>query len=594
MKAIKRVLNTSIRYQFILVFTLSSILPIFLLGAFTYTTTLQSLKSQTLSASLLSLNKLTAQLDLVLQQVHQYLLTVSRERSILTVIEEDQNRGSLGEKSKKLIHVELDFLSTPVSVPTRVIIVLPNRSYYDNYVFFNEEKSEGVERIISEEWYLNNDRFSPFTGNLGVRKSYVTGFETEYQHYYYRNLLNPLSEHLGIALLEINTYLFDRMLASIENNSSDLILMVDEQYNLLSSSRGYANSMHLSSQTLENMVSNAGHNSLRRILGEKRFVLHANLANQPLKLIYLVGGQILMTNTTKIFLFTLILLLLLLVAELLLYSLVNSTITKPIITLSKAINTVQTGNFEVEIDISARGEIGIMAEGFNKMIVDIKEYINKIKYEEKLLKKYEFSALQAQIKPHFLSNTLHNVKLMADLAECENISKAVISLINMMQYSIGDSESTISVKKEIQYIKSYVRLTNLRFNNKFNLVNKIPEQYNNLKLLKFLLQPIVENAINHGFKDKAGIGTITMAAQGNGASVALSVTDDGAGIAKNKISEILRDDEEVEEAALSHVGIKNIDRRLKLVYGEDYGITIQSECGVGTKVSMTIPYNHQE
>jgi two-component system sensor histidine kinase YesM len=470
-------------------------------------------------------------------------------------------------------------------------MVLPNRGYYDNYVFFDEEKREGVDRITNEEWYLNNDRFSPSISNLGVRKSYVEDFETEYQHYYYRNLLNSLSEYLGIALLEINTYVFDRMLASIENHPSDLILMTDEQNNILSSSYGYVNSMHLSPQSLKNILARVGKSSMHRILGKRRFVLQVNLANQPLKLFYLVGGQILVTNTTKIFLFTLILLIALFFVELLIYSLVNTTITKPIIALSKAINKVQTGNFEAEFEINAGGEIGILAEGFNKMVVDIREYINKIKHEEALLKKYEFAALQAQIKPHFLSNTLHNVKLMADLAECDNISKAVISLINMMQYSIGDSESTISLKNEIQYIESYVRLTNLRFNNKFRLVNDIPASFGNLRLIKFLLQPVVENAINHGFKDKAGIGTITLSAKRNGVSISLSVTDNGAGMEKMQISEIFKNDERDDEADISHVGIKNINRRLKLEYGEDYGVSIQSECAVGTKVSMTIPYN---
>ena len=164
----------------------------------------------------------------------------------------------------------------------------------------------------------------------------------------------------------------------------------------------------------------------------------------------------------------------------------------------------------------------------------------------------------------------------------------------MMQYSIGDSESTISIKKEIQYIESYVQLTNLRFNNRFKLVNKIPATYDNLILRKFLLQPVVENSITHGFKDRIGIGTITLSLQKNLESVSLSIADDGEGMTESKITEILTDNGIYPETELSHVGIKNINRRLKLVYGEEYGISIQSKCGVGTKVSITIPCNHQE
>lgn len=594
MKQIKIILGKSIRYQFILIFTLSSILPIVLLGTYAHTTTLRSLKRQTLNASLLSLNKLTAQLDLVLQQVHQYILAVSREKSIITAIEQDLTRSVASTNTETLIEQELDTLSEHVSIPVRVLILSSTGHNYDNYVFFDQEMREGVERITDENWFRSNVRYSTDTEYLGVKKSYVTDFETDYQHYFYRNLLNPFSEHLGIVLLEINTYVFDRMLASIESNTSDLILMVDEQYNLLSSSHGYFRSMFLSNSTLQNILEGEKKDTPQNILGEKRFSLHTTLLNRNWRLIYLVGGQSLITNTTRILLFTVILLSILFIAELLLYRLVNTTITKPIINLSKAVYQIQTGNFEVDFDVKARGEIGILAEGFNKMIVDIKKYINKIKEEEALLKKYEFSALQAQIKPHFLSNTLHNVKLMADIAECENISKAVVSLINMMQYSIGNSESTISVKKEIQYIESYVQLTNLRFNNRFKLVNKIPATYDNLILIKFLLQPVVENSITHGFKDKIGIGTITLSLQKNGDYVSLTVADDGVGMTNSKITEIFTDNDNFPETELSHVGIKNINRRLKLVYSEDYGISIQSECGVGTKVSITMPYNHQE
>ena len=594
MKQIKRILDKSIRYQFLLVFTLSSILPIVLLGTYAYTTTLKSLKRQTLNASLLSLNKLTAQLDLVIQQVHQYIVAVSREKLILAAIEHDLKQGLASIDNEIMIGQELDTLSEHVSIPMKVLILSSTRHNYDNYVFFDQEIKEGVERITDETWYRSNDRYRSDTEYLGVKKSYVTDFETEYQHYFYRNLLNPFSEHLGIVLLEINTYVFDRMLASIESNEADLILMVDEQYNLLSSSHGYFRSKFLSNSTLQNIIEDAENEIIQNILGEKRFSLHTMLLNRNWRLIYLVGGQSLLTNTTRILLFTVILLSILFIAELLLYRLVNTTITKPIIILSKAVYQIQMGNFEVYFDVSARGEIGILAEGFNKMIVDIKNYINKIKEEEALLKKYELSALQAQIKPHFLANTLHNVKLMADLAECENISKAVVSLINMMQYSIGDSERTISIKKEIQYIESYVQLTNLRFNNKFNLLNRIPATYDNLLLRKFLLQPVVENAITHGFSDKIGIGTITLSLQKNLESVSLSIADDGVGMTESKITEILTENGIYPETELSHVGIKNINRRLKLVYGEEYGISIQSKCGVGTKVSITIPCNHQE
>ena len=437
MKQIKRILDKSIRYQFLLVFTLSSILPIVLLGTYAYTTTLKSLKRQTLNASLLSLNKLTAQLDLVIQQVHQYIVAVSREKLILAAIEHDLKQGLASIDNEIMIGQELDTLSEHVSIPMKVLILSSTRHNYDNYVFFDQEIKEGVERITDETWYRSNDRYRSDTEYLGVKKSYVTDFETEYQHYFYRNLLNPFSVHLGIVLLEINTYIFDRMLASIESNAADLILMVDEQYNLLSSSHGYFRSKFLSNSTLQNIIEGAENDIIQNILGEKRFSLHTMLLNRNWRLIYLFGVQSLLTNTTRILLFTVILLSILFVAELLLYRLVNTTITKPIIILSKAVYQIQTGNFEVYFDKSARGEIGILAEGFNKMIVDIKNYINKIKEEEVLLKKYELSALQAQIKPHFLSNTLHNVKLMADLAECENISKAVVSLIHDLRPVYG-------------------------------------------------------------------------------------------------------------------------------------------------------------
>lgn len=272
-------------------------------------------------------------------------------------------------------------------------------------------------------------------------------------------------------------------------------------------------------------------------------------------------------------------------------------IVKPLNQLVDGMKMVQSGESSVHIQVDREDELGFLNRAFNEMSSEIHHLVNWVYREQLTRKEAELKALQSQINPHFLFNTLEAINWMARLNNIPEISSTVSDLSELMEASIGRDDRLISVKEEFTYVDKYISLQKRRFGDKIELIKNVQPDVNNIKIPRLLIQPLIENAVYHGLEGMRGKGVITINAKKQNDSITIEVLDNGNGMAKEDLqllNERLAMDNDTYFRNLSarrsgSIGIENVNRRIKLFYGEGYGLRIESETGKYTKAEVTVP-----
>lgn len=278
------------------------------------------------------------------------------------------------------------------------------------------------------------------------------------------------------------------------------------------------------------------------------------------------------------------------IMALLLSYFISKSISNPLNNLILSMNEAEKGNLSSDCKDPARDEIGEVAGHFNKMLHEVKTLLENVKSEEKQKRAAELKALQAQINPHFLSNTLNTVKWLANIRNAENIEKLITSLIDLLHVSVGKGDELITVREEIKYLENYISIQNYKYCDKFKVRFDIQENTLDCKLLKFLLQPLVENSIIHGIEPLEGEGLITVKSCRYNGNLVVTVTDNGVGISDDERKDLFNKEKWSSKSRFSGIGLTNVEERIKLYFGEQYGIHIESIPYLFTTLELTLPY----
>ena len=267
----------------------------------------------------------------------------------------------------------------------------------------------------------------------------------------------------------------------------------------------------------------------------------------------------------------------------------------PLKNLIFGIQNVGKGEFGCELEIGPDNEIGILTEQFNEMSVELKrmfEEKQKIAEEKSQL---EMQALRSQINPHLIYNTMNNIKWMALINNERNIAESITLLSDFLEPIFKKRSNLCTLEEELNYVKNYISIMNLRVAGKYSLEINVPNKYKSCRIIRFLLQPIVENSILHGIGEKpSGMIWISMWSRENVGYI--QVQDDGAGISQDVLAEMTEKlaKSEVEEKDGDGVGVLNVNRRIKVQYGKEYGLTVENKEGYGAAVILRIPLKQEE
>jgi two-component system sensor histidine kinase YesM len=264
------------------------------------------------------------------------------------------------------------------------------------------------------------------------------------------------------------------------------------------------------------------------------------------------------------------------------------TMTRNIFRLRDAMKYVGQGKFDTKVVIRTGDEIEELSRGFNTMVGEIQQLLQDVKNNERQKRLAELKAYQAQINPHFLSNTLNTVRWLAQGQKAINIESLVTSLIELLQVSMADADF-ISIRQELEYLKDYLTIQEYRYCDKFKVQYEIEPAILGMMTPKFILQPIVENALIHGIAPLDHQGLIAIKGYQDGENIIITVRDNGVGITTDKMAGIFQQDQNKDRQRFSSIGIYNVNERLKMNFGEDYGLKIESIPGVFTTVTITLP-----
>ena len=270
--------------------------------------------------------------------------------------------------------------------------------------------------------------------------------------------------------------------------------------------------------------------------------------------------------------------------------LIPLSITRPFKELSQVTDEIAKGNLSVRANVNTGVEATALSNSMNTMIDKINELLEQVTIEQTRLRKAEFELLQAQINPHFLYNTLDAIIWLAEAGEQKRVVGMVRNLSDFFRTSLNQGKDINSIKEEMLHVKSYLEIQHVRYQDILSYDIEVPESLYIYSIPKITIQPLVENALYHGIKNKRGMGHISIRGQAGEKDFTITVTDDGIGIDETRLRQVQSGIQNKVLTGKDFYGLYNVCERIRLNFGEEYGIFIESVYGEGTSVRVILPY----
>lgn len=464
---------------------------------------------------------------------------------------------------------------------------ITNSDWYKNLLKLNGRE---MWRFNQQDQYLDN----AYSSKIGPWKASL-----------YRQLEYPKDNHLGI--IEINMLLenfFPKMFSGINNDQSQM-LVIDEMSNV------HVNPANTLLEDLNTKPKGIRDIFFRNNTNDSNQTIHLQNRERPylivssyiedidMYLLNVVSLKDIYTERNQIRMFIFIgAFSLIILLSLFTYGII-SLLLKKFHLLIELMKRVEKGDFTVDVNIQGHGEIGRLSNHIRNMLSKINSLIADSVNKEAATKESELKALKTQIDSHFLYNTLENIKMMAEIDGNYQVSDAITSLGEMMRYNLKWKKDFVSLQDEVNHIKNYIDIMNLRLDNQLKLDVDIPSRFLSQEVLKMAFQPIVENSVKHGLLDvlheKEGI--ISIKVFFNTKDIRVELTDNGIGIDKSTLRQLNtsliegtdRTDASNRMKSASGIGLYNVHERIQLYYGNEYGLKIDSVEGQYTKVVVTLP-----
>lgn len=394
-------------------------------------------------------------------------------------------------------------------------------------------------------------------------------------------------KRLGVVVVNLDDKIIRRVLDKIDFGSKSSIFMLDQSNQIVYSREN--NLLQNVDKKILDLINKGSDHTIQRIDGEKYFIIMHTSSYSNWNIVWFIPYKVLIAKAVEIrntiFLITIICIAVAFVISLTL----ASNITIPIKHLITDMNRVQQGDLAVRVNYRNFYELGQLSDNFNNMITEIKGLIQKVYDEQNAKRKAEIRVLETQINPHFLYNTLDSIKWVAILQKAENVGSMITSLVKLLQISLSGGSEFIDVAHELEHVKNYLEIQQFRYNDRFDAVFDIPDEILKYKTLKVILQPLVENALFYGIEPKKVKGTITISGGIEGDTLFLIVKDDGVGMDCSSIEDLLKRQKDSKNRMYKGIGIRNIDERIKLYFGNEFGVEFLSESGKGTQVKIRLP-----
>ena len=581
-----------IQNRFLISFLVLTIIPMFIIGIYSYNI-INRILNDKLSASVLSnVNQMGVTLDWRLDRINKCIKYVKADKNIHRLLLEENFNPYKG-----------NIYPMAQSLRNYFTFLLYDQNYIRNAILFSAKGGNYCDKgnisatyegwIQNQRWYTEiaegkgsivwpGEIVDP-TQLINAAKVQVAGGVV--LDLYFRQSMKPI----GIFAILLNPQFFTDFLQNAEAYPLGTYMIMDDKARVIAQTGDVLKRELSEYDFFAEITSNDSGLFYCTIDGMSKVVVHSKPTGMKWKVAQIFSSDYLVRERNAINYLILILLGFCLAGVYILSYLVAKGLAKPIRRIAQAMEKVGKRDFDVSVPVESRDEIGQINQGFNLMVTSIKELFHLAVKEESDKKEAEIRALRYQINPHFLHNTLNSIRMIAIQQNDDQVAEMLLVLSRLLKNTINKNDVLVYLSDELSNIRDYIFMQQIRYNHGIQVSFNVAESILSHKIPPMLLQPIVENAISHGLSDKLNKGLdalLQIAAFLSEGYLCIEIHDNGTGMTQEQIEAVFfrQMDEE-----LHHIGIKNIHERIILQFGTQYGVAVKSAPGAYTRVTVRMP-----
>ena len=564
-------------HRLFLAFLLTGTIPVVLLSTVFMFLSGDIMEGSYKQQSQAAVKGISAELDELLEKYRHIVYRISRDQDIISAVEGNKSPDRsellfLYRKMYTLLSGHIDHASLHIISLTKFPSI-STQQVPVSYLKADAEAGGGIFALIEMRPEKAQAVFNTYINDRGDYVMISIGSAVR----------DSEDRIIAYAVLDVNK----AYIASIaEQENSDFfsqLLVVDPRNNLVSDLSHSENDGNFSRLPFLASVKEG----VSGLFSENdRMIVYKPLNLEPFMIAGTVPLYVVLSNLSYLLRITLWLLLFCIVLAVLLSYLVSRSISVPVHKLTLAMGEVEAGNLSVRIPEQRNDELGLLYRRFNIMTERIEDLVAETKEEQTQLRIAERKALQAQINPHFLYNTLNTIKSIAKLEGVDKITTIATRFGKILRNSIENDREMISLRDSLELVESYLEIQKIRYGDRLSYRIDVPAEFMEYHIPKLVLQPLVENAVVHGLEEKVDPGFISVSAADSDGSIIIRVYDDGVGMSNPEIPD--------KEKNGGGIGLFNVHRRIELLYGKPYGISIRSAPGQGTEILVRLPAEKEE
>lgn len=589
--------NVNLRTKLLLLFLALTLLPLSLQGMMNYKHFSQTMDRKTEQFTIDMVRQINANLNRLLKDFERLSLLPLYDQMVLGIL--DKYNASMGSgtwaRSEDYLKMKLYTSGQAYDRPEiRGIHLISNSG-----ILFSNLDSLAVKPVWDSR---QDDWFAELEDSEGTWRllpphepGYYTGGQQESYISVGRVLRDPGTlQRLGYILIDIRLEAFGQLLSNLNYEQDASLMIVDSKQRLLFERTSTGGMSAYDQLLMQGQLQSYAGNQKVVLDGHPYLYVQHHSSYSGLSVISLTPIAVIQKESGEMLTFTIWFAVLCMAGIAILAVLLSYRITRPLIRLKHHMIRVEQGDFSQRVSHFSSDEFGQISRGFNRMMEEIHRLFNEVFLLGIQEREAELSALQSQMNPHFIYNTLESINMMAIRQKHAEVSDMVTALGKLLRYTIDKVDRKVPLGEELAFVQSYVCIQQVRYNGKLEIIYDIEEAITEYLIPKLVLQPLVENAVYHGIEGQENGGVIWVSALKFDHELLISVRDNGKGMAQAKIDELNESisKQPSNEALRCHagdsLGLNNIAQRLRLMYGEGGNLSIDGSPGQGLVVTISI------
>ncbi len=582
----------SVGFKMFVLYFVSMTIAVMVMGYLAYNKATEIIQSKVGNVALQTVQQASERLNTILEEYENRSMLIFGYRELQQAILGQSGDNYARTESTKQI---TNFISNLVNTrnDTVNIYILGEREasfrYESNQSPTVSELPPVLPVVRHTDWYRQVVAANGRVVWFGIRESFLDNSTAEHKPVFiFGRALKDVwgsGEIIGVMLYELDPEVIQNLLSEIDFNAHGSTIIVDQNKRVVADN-GAGALKHVHGMNLpegRSGISNAVLN------GEEMLVVSEELAINGWKLVGMAPAKYLVKDSREIGLYTFCLAVVFMFVAVILAIVVARHVHNPVHTLLHSMRRAREGEFDTRISARRKDEFGILFENFNIMVSRIKSLIDELYFQRLLKKEMQLKMLASQINAHFIYNTLDSIHWLSRIHKVDEISTMIFGLSKYLRISLSSGKDKVTVREAVELVESYLSIQKTRYQDKFKVEMQVDPELLNYRVLKFVFQPLVENAIYHGLENKKGVGLLQIKWQKSENMLYFEVKDNGVGIPAEKMREIRESLNRNDMQEENFFALKNINSQIKLTYGQQYGLQIDSAEGIGTTVRMVLP-----